>query len=109
MLHSWEDSHLDLTYKGPLSFRNRLLLQEAVTLLTFGWDCQLRKGVFPHIWYIMLFYGIQFHCTVLHAIAFLASARGLCLARRLYNILIYMGSSAQDGENEQYLSLFFNF
>ena len=46
MLHSWEDSHLDLTYKGPLSFRNRLLLQEAVTLLTFGWDCQLRKGFF---------------------------------------------------------------
>ena len=27
---------------------------------------------------------IQFHCTVLHAIALLASARGLCLTRRLF-------------------------
>ena len=46
MLHSWEDSHLGLTYKGPLSFWGRLLLQEAVTLLTVGRDVKSDK-VFP--------------------------------------------------------------
>ena len=46
MLHSWEDSHLGLTYKGPLSFWGRLLLQEAVTLLTVGRDVNSDK-VFP--------------------------------------------------------------
>ena len=29
-------------------------------------------------------FGIQFHFTVLHAIALLALAHGLCLARRLF-------------------------
>ena len=38
------------------------------------------------VWYLMLFYCIQFHCTVLYAIALLALARGLCLARRLHQM-----------------------
>ena len=40
------------------------------------------------VWYLMLSYGIQFHCTALHAIALLASACGLCLARRLFSSYI---------------------
>ena len=33
-------------------------------------------------------YGIQFHCTVFHAFAMLASERGLCLARHIYFIYL---------------------
>ena len=53
---------------------------------------------FVTLWYCMVlhcivWYVIQFHCTVLHANALLASARGLCLARRLYTsyyVMMYL-------------------
>ena len=40
--------------------------------------------------YHMVSYVIQLHCAVLHAIALLALARGLCLTRRLYTSCMYL-------------------
>merc|ERR1712105_224487 len=50
-------------------------------IVTFGIFCYLING----IWYILLPY--KWYCMVLYCIVLLASARGLCLARRLYTSL----------------------
>ena len=48
------------------------------------------------VWYLMLSYGIQLNCTILHAIALLDS-RGLCLASSVQRSEEFHSGTGRDG------------